>query len=290
MVIPSLAKGFKECGKYMTQETKQDFLDKFVSARIGIRGSSVLLTVVIAEHYLALQNPRAGWIGVVNTKSSPIQILESICKYVQTLCELNYGSYPDYQITGYTKTTFAYINVHMEVSGRLGADARYPPASHSSIFLWNSSKTPCGPPVGCLATNAVVEESERLGRYDHPPIEICIGNPRDDVVIRFRDQGGGIKLADQPRVWEYSFTTYCAAAADARVEKDDDFMSSRMSMQQSTGGPIAGLGFGLPMSRVYAKYFGGDLEFRSVSGHGTDVFLSFPSLTSDSFASIKVKD
>ena len=105
-VIPNLAKGFKECGKYMSQESKQEFLDKFVSARIGIR--------VIAEHYLALQNPRPNWIGVINTKSSPGLILDSICKYVQTLCELNYGSYPDYEITGYTDTSFAYINVHME--------------------------------------------------------------------------------------------------------------------------------------------------------------------------------
>lgn len=105
-VIPNLAKGFKECGKYMTQDSKQAFLDEFVSARIGIR--------VIAEHYLALQRPRAHWIGVVNTRSSPITILERICKYVQQLCDLNYGSYPDYEITGYTDTTFAYITVHME--------------------------------------------------------------------------------------------------------------------------------------------------------------------------------
>lgn len=106
LVIPCLAKGFKECGKYMSKSTKQDFLDKFVSARIGIR--------VIAEHYLALQSPRPGWIGVINTRSSPIIILLNICKYVQQLCELNYGSSPDYEITGYTQATFAYINVHME--------------------------------------------------------------------------------------------------------------------------------------------------------------------------------
>lgn len=124
-----------------------------------------------------------------------------------------------------------------------------------------------------------VEQSEKLGRYDHPPIEICIGKPEDDVVIRFRDQGGGIANIDQDRVWEYSFTT---------VAKDDEMAITRMNMQQSTGGPIAGLGFGLPMSRVYAKYFGGSLEFRSVSGYGTDVFLQFPSLLSEaSFGKVK---
>jgi hypothetical protein len=95
-----------------------------LESEVGYCGSSV----VIAEHYLAIQNPKPGWIGVVNTKSSPIAILESICKYVQTLCELNYGSYPDFIITGFTNTKFAYINVHMEVR-----DDRF----MDSTFLWN---------------------------------------------------------------------------------------------------------------------------------------------------------
>jgi Mitochondrial branched-chain alpha-ketoacid dehydrogenase kinase len=38
MVIPGLARGFKECGKYMSHKEKQEFLDGFVNARIGIRG------------------------------------------------------------------------------------------------------------------------------------------------------------------------------------------------------------------------------------------------------------
>lgn len=65
------------------------------------------------------------------------------------------------------------------------------------------------------------------------------------MIIRFRDQGGGIAPEDLHRVWEYSFTTV--------QKQEDDFLSnqSQMSMQSSTGGPIAGLGFGLPMSRVY---------------------------------------
>ena len=33
-------------------------------------------------------------------------------------------------------------------------------------------------------------------------------------------------------------------------------------------GTIAGLGYGLPMSRLYAKYFGGSLDFKSLDGWG----------------------
>ena len=32
--------------------------------------------------------------------------------------------------------------------------------------------------------------------------------------------------------------------------------------------PMAGLGFGLPVSRLYAQYFGGDVQLVSMEGHG----------------------
>ena len=36
---------------------------------------------------------------------------------------------------------------------------------------------------------------------------------------------------------------------------------------------MVGLGYGLPLSRLYARYFGGDLEIVSMDGYGTDVFV-----------------
>ena len=36
---------------------------------------------------------------------------------------------------------------------------------------------------------------------------------------------------------------------------------------------MAGLGFGLPLSRLHARYFGGDLEIVNVQGYGADVYL-----------------
>jgi pyruvate dehydrogenase kinase 2/3/4 len=41
----------------------------------------------------------------------------------------------------------------------------------------------------------------------------------------------------------------------------------------SANTPLAGLGYGLPISRSYARYFGGDLDIMSMEGYGTDAFI-----------------
>ncbi len=45
-----------------------------------------------------------------------------------------------------------------------------------------------------------------------------------------------------------------------------------------TASPLAGLGYGLPISRNYARYFEGDLTIMSMEGYGTDSFIYLPRL------------
>ncbi|KAJ3036878.1 hypothetical protein HDV00_002221 [Rhizophlyctis rosea] len=239
-VIPKLAKGFKECGKYMSKEAGATFLNGMISARIGIR--------VIAEHHLSLaQSDSQDYIGVVNTRLHPATLISSVGSYAQELCEVNYGSAPDFYLTGNTDTVVAYIGVHLEY-----------------IFMELMKN----------AMRATVEFSQITGRHEHPPIEITVCKGQEDVVVRIRDQGGGISKQDMPRVFEYSYSTV------PKYETSDGIFATqvRMSMQAGVGGPMAGLGFGLPMSRIYAQYFGGSLEIHSVHGHGCDVVLRVPNI------------
>lgn len=54
-----------------------------------------------------------------------------------------------------------------------------------------------------------------------------------------------------------------------------------MAMDQSSREKrfqLAGLGFGLPMSRLYARYFGGDLTLVNILSFGVDAYISLPAL------------
>lgn len=81
-------------------------------------------------------------------------------------------------------------------------------------------------------------------------------------VAQVSDEGGGIPRSGVSRIWTYLYTT-----ANSPLELMD---------QSGEGeGPavLAGYGYGLPISRLYARYFGGELQIISMEGYGTDAYL-----------------
>ena len=64
----------------------------------------------------------------------------------------------------------------------------------------------------------------------------------------------------------YLFTT-----ADPAIQ--EGMVAFNENVDHSVDSPLAGLGYGLPISRSYARYFGGDLSIMSMEGFGTDAFV-----------------
>jgi pyruvate dehydrogenase kinase 2/3/4 len=69
------------------------------------------------------------------------------------------------------------------------------------------------------------------------------------------------------KIFQYSFTT--AKAPTYGVTEN----SPKPQLAGLTHIPMAGFGYGLPLSRLYSHVFGGDLLMLSMHGYGTDAYL-----------------
>merc|ERR1719370_2398521 len=61
----------------------------------------------------------------------------------------------------------------------------------------------------------------------------------------------------------------------------DTFKEISSSIPPTASAPLAGYGYGLPLSRLYARYFQGDLIINSTDGFGTDAYIYLKTLSSD---------
>lgn len=114
---------------------------------------------------------------------------------------------------------------------------------------------------------------------DNPPIK-----PFEDsapgVTIRIRDRGGGISPDVLPNIWSYSFTTF-SDEDELPGQTSGSGKMDALNVISGAGGEgssIAGLGYGLPLGRAYAEYFGGGIAVQSLYGWGCDVYLTLKGL------------
>ncbi|XP_021751806.1 pyruvate dehydrogenase (acetyl-transferring) kinase, mitochondrial-like [Chenopodium quinoa] len=113
-----------------------------------------------------------------------------------------------------------------------------------------------------LVKNSLRAVQERFMDSDSvPPIRIIVADGIEDVTIKVSDEGGGIPRSGLPKIFTYLYST----AENPLDEHTDLGTGDNVTM--------AGYGYGLPISRLYARYFGGDLQIISMEGYGTDAYL-----------------
>jgi signal transduction histidine kinase len=284
--IPTLARGFLECRKYINPVEVTRFLDEHLRARIGTR--------LIAEQHIALhissqphQDPESNlqtvddsssYIGVIDTALQPASIINSCGNFVSEICELKYGVRPTWIIDGEPATTFAFVPVHLEYiitellknAFRATVESGRP---HEPIVI-----TIAAEPESTASSDKRPEvEGKELS--DNPPIK-PFEESAPGVTIRIRDRGGGISPEVLPNIWSYSFTTFSDEDELPGQTPGNGSMDAlnAISGAGGEGSSIAGLGYGLPLGRAYAEYFGGGIAVQSLYGWGCDVYLRLKGL------------
>ncbi|KAL4400134.1 pyruvate dehydrogenase (acetyl-transferring) kinase [Malassezia pachydermatis] len=244
--VPTLARGFLECREYMDAAQVSKFLDVALHSRIGIR--------IIAEQHLALtassdlengtdavQSPTS--VGIIDTEMSPLRIIEHSCEYVQALCESTFDIAPSVSFEGDLDVKTVGIPVHLEYV--------------MTELLKNSFR----------ATTEAYLKRKKAGTATGgpPPIVITLANAPSHTSVRIRDEGGGIRPENMSKIFSYAFTTANAQTGAEAADESNDIMAHAM---QSSMGTLAGLGYGLPLSRLYLGYFGdNNLDIVSLWGH-----------------------
>jgi pyruvate dehydrogenase kinase 2/3/4 len=210
--------------------------------------SRIGIRMLIGQH-IALTDQRThtdpNYVGIICTNTNVRDLAQEAIENARFVCEDHYGLFdaPKVRLVCPPDLNFMYVPGHL------------------SHMLFETLKN---------SLRAVVE-THGADKEEFPVTQVIVSEGREDITIKISDEGGGIPRSSIPLVWTYMYTT-----VDQTPNLDPDFNKSDFKA------PMAGFGYGLPISRLYARYFGGDLKLISMEGYGTDVYLHLNRLSSSS--------
>ncbi|KAK5136006.1 hypothetical protein LTR08_004260 [Meristemomyces frigidus] len=194
--------------------------------------SRIGIRMLIGQH-IALTDQRTSsdpdYVGIICTKTNVHDLAQEAIENARFVCEDHYGLFdaPKVRLVCPPDLNFMYVPGHL------------------SHMLFETLKN---------SLRAVVE-THGSEKEDFPVTQVIVSEGREDITLKISDEGGGIPRSSIPLVWTYMYTT-----VDQTPSLDPDFNKSDFKA------PMAGFGYGLPISRLYARYFGGDLKLISMEG------------------------
>ncbi|RMZ84302.1 hypothetical protein DV738_g800, partial [Chaetothyriales sp. CBS 135597] len=244
-VVTTVAQGINE---YKRKRQRMQIDSSIQSFLDRFYMSRIGIRMLIGQH-IALTDQanhrHPNYVGIICTKTNVKELAEEAIENARFVCEDHYGLFdaPKVQLICPSNLTFMYVPGHL------------------SHMLFETLKN---------SLRAVVE-THGAEKEDFPVTKVIVAEGKEDITIKISDEGGGIPRSAIPLVWTYMYTT-----VDSTPELDPGFDASDFKA------PMAGFGYGLPISRLYARYFGGDLKLISMEGYGTDVYLHLNRLSSSS--------
>eukprot|EP00386_Alphamonas_edax_P011984 GDKI01037628.1.p1 GENE.GDKI01037628.1~~GDKI01037628.1.p1 ORF type:complete len:471 (+),score=154.94 GDKI01037628.1:146-1558(+) len=260
-VVDIMRKGVKEL-RTSSPDISQHmdfFLERLFVTRISRR--------VMLEHHLALHSPRPNYAGVVSLQCKPADVVKEVAEQVGAICEQTFGLSPEVTVTDSSMSKRG-------VTGRMDGDPTVFPfiPEHLKVIMYEVLKNSMRATVEFHSVpnslGVMPEVSSEL-----PPISVKVFKGKENVTIKVADKGGGIPPHKFHKIWSYGYTTVGEDDDGVSVNGNNDAIGLQ-SMHQRDANELAGYGFGLPLSRAYARYFGGDIFLQSIPGLGTDAYIT----------------
>ncbi|XP_056155894.1 pyruvate dehydrogenase (acetyl-transferring) kinase isozyme 3, mitochondrial isoform X2 [Lampris incognitus] len=249
-VVPTMAQG--------VIEYKEKFgFDPFISSNIQyfldrFYTNRISFRMLINQHTLLFGNDtnpaHPKHIGSIDPTCNVAEVVRDAYGMAKMLCEKYYLAAPDFKVEEFNMKT-PNKPIH----------AVYVP-SHLFHMLFELFKN---------SMRATVELHENSNE-GLPPVKTQVTLGKEDLSIKISDRGGGVPLRKIDRLFNYMYSTAPTPSFEPGAV------------------PLAGFGYGLPISRLYARYFQGDLKLYSMEGVGTDAVIYLKALSSESFERLPV--
>jgi len=227
-------------------------LDEFFTNRLTLR--------LLISHVHGLKNSqdaiskREEMVGVVNVNTQPITTLTRAYVAARYMCIRDFQVAPDLLVNGVA---------HEEYVAAKVAKPQHFAYVHTHIFyiflelVKNAARA---------SIERAQHESEGSRKLQIPAIHVIVPEEQgmwgQERSVKLADRGTGMNRSVLSKAFCYFYSSVKARPTVAQEVSDFD---QRV--------PLAGFGFGLPISRVMARYFSGDIDLNSIPGEGTDVYI-----------------
>jgi len=232
-------------------DTIQYFLDRLYINRISIH--------MLISHFNALQGhgtTLTGMVGTIDQKCDVLSVANDAYDAAAVLCD---GEYFDHPLLDIVARDVTDLNVDTQST----VTATYVPA-HLHHILFEVFKN---------SMRATCETAEKRQIHELPHISCRIFKTKDDITIKISDRGGGMSRRVRRKIFNYMYST----APKVVLPSQGGSYGGGLAAAQL---PMHGLGYGLPLSRLYARYFMGDIKLASVDGFGTDTYIYLQRISS----------
>ncbi|XP_048871174.1 pyruvate dehydrogenase (acetyl-transferring) kinase isozyme 2, mitochondrial isoform X1 [Brienomyrus brachyistius] len=249
-VVPTMAQGVIEYKEAFSQDPVTNQNIQYFLDRFYM--SRISIRMLINQHTLIFDgttNPaHPNTIGSIDPNCHVAEVVRDAFESAKMLCNQYYLTSPDLELQE-LNTNNAKQPIHIV----------YVP-SHLYHILFELFKN---------AMRATIENHEASNFL--PPIQVMVAIGGEDLSIKMSDRGGGVPFRKMEKLFSYMYSTA---------------PTPQIGQHQRT--PLAGFGYGLPISRLYAQYFQGDLQLYSMEGHGTDAVIHLKALSTDSVEKLPV--